>query len=188
MNSEFGAQLDAWHDFYAATAGASATLLGLLFVALALNPQLLKTGRSPVLRAWAGETFHTFLVVLSVSLVALIPETSPTGIYVTLAILGVQGIYRVARDRLRIATYRQSAWGGRAWLAWPVAITIAYVTCLWVAVDLYLGVYDSFDWLVLTIFVLATYGAASCFDLIAEFGSIRSASAEASPAGDETSR
>ena len=176
MDGEFTAQLDAWHDFYAATAGVTATLVGLLFVALALNPQVLKSWTAPVLRDWAALTFHNFLVVLTISLVALIPESSPTGIYVPLTFLGVTGVYRIVRDQRRMATYAPSSVASsrrRIRTVWFIGMLIAYGTCLWVAIDLYLGVFDSFDWLVLPVFVLTTYAAASCLELLAEIGAIR---------------
>ena len=41
MESDFAAALAEWHDFYAAVAGIAATLVGLLFVALGLNPRIM---------------------------------------------------------------------------------------------------------------------------------------------------
>ena len=61
------ATLTAWHDFFAAVAGVSATLVGLLFVALALNPAVMADDGLAGLGTWAGQTFHNFLIVLAVA-------------------------------------------------------------------------------------------------------------------------
>src|SRR3712207_3029792 len=47
------ADLDAWHDFFTAVAGVAATLVGLLFVALALNPAVMADDAPTGLRTWA---------------------------------------------------------------------------------------------------------------------------------------
>jgi hypothetical protein len=172
MDTAFAGQLEAWHDFYSATAGVTATLLGLLFVAIALNPRVLKTWQAPVVRSKAALTFHNFLVVLTISLVVLIPEQSPTGIFVSLAIVGIQGLVRIVHDLRRLPTYDDQSWRQPARVAWIISLLVAYGVCLWVAIDLFLGVADSFDWLVMAIFILLTYAAASCFDLVAEIGAI----------------
>jgi hypothetical protein len=66
------AALTAWHDFFAAVAGVSATLVGLLFIALALNPAVMADDGPAGLRTWAGHNFHSFLLVLVIALVVLI--------------------------------------------------------------------------------------------------------------------
>jgi hypothetical protein len=186
MDAEFAGQLEAWHDFYSATAGVSATLLGLLFVALALNPRVLKTWDAPVVRSRAALTFHNFLVALAVSLVVLIPEQSPTAIYVSLAIIGVQGLFRVVHDLRRLATNIDPNSLGPIRVAWMIGLLVAYGVCLWIAVDLYLGVAESFEWLVLSMFILLTYAAASCFDLVAEIGAIDDHGAPPAAGGPST--
>src|SRR5919112_4259063 len=88
------AALAEWHDFFAAVAGVAATLVGLLFVALALNPAVMADDSPAGLRTWAGQTFQSFLMVLFVALVVLIPETGPVGLGLPLLILGVWGVAR----------------------------------------------------------------------------------------------
>src|SRR5215210_4363999 len=100
MEDRFTALAD-WHDFFAAVAGIAATLLGLLFVALALNPAVMADHGPAGLRTWAGQTFHSFLMVLVFALVILIPDTGPLGLGVPLLILGVWGVVRVIADMRR---------------------------------------------------------------------------------------
>ena len=91
MENRFAA-LAEWHDFFAAVAGVSATLVGLLFVALAFNPAVMADDGPAGLRTWAGHTFHSFLLVLVIALVVLIPDTGPLGLGLPLLILGVWGV------------------------------------------------------------------------------------------------
>ena len=98
MEDRFAA-LAAWHDFFAAVAGVSATLVGLLFVALALNPAIMADDSPAGLRTWAGHTFHSFLLVLAIALVVLIPDTGPLGLGLPLLILGVWGFWPGSSSR-----------------------------------------------------------------------------------------
>src|ERR671917_399155 len=101
MEDRFAA-LSEWHDFFAAVAGVAATLVGLLFVALALNPAVMTDDGPAGLRTWAGQTFHSFLMVLVVALILLIPDTGPVGLGVPLLIIGVWGVARVIGDLRRV--------------------------------------------------------------------------------------
>jgi hypothetical protein len=63
--------LAGWENFFVASAGAAASIAGLLFVALSINlSQILKI---PGLAARAGETFIPLAVTLIISLLALVP-------------------------------------------------------------------------------------------------------------------
>ena len=79
-------QVDQWHDFFLATAGAAAALTGLLFVALSLHIRYVAT--DPVYRSMARGSLIGLVTVLVLSLVALIHQ--PTlWLGVELTILGV---------------------------------------------------------------------------------------------------
>jgi modulator of FtsH protease len=63
--------LEHWHDFFVASAGASAGLVGLVFVAISINlKQILER---PGQAERAGETVIPLASVLLISLVALVP-------------------------------------------------------------------------------------------------------------------
>src|ERR1700722_11288785 len=66
----------AWHDFFMAAVGASAALLGLLFVSLSINIQTIL--KYPYLPGRAAATLGILLVVLVVCFFGLVPHEGPT--------------------------------------------------------------------------------------------------------------
>ena len=62
----FAAAIIGWHDFYLAAAGASAALLGLLFVGVSINLGAIAAQERPDLRARAGLAFSNLIYVLIV--------------------------------------------------------------------------------------------------------------------------
>ena len=170
MDAEFAAALAEWHDFFAAVAGAAATLVGLLFVALALNPASMDDDGSVGVRVWSGQTFHSFLVVLAVALVTLIPDETGRALAITLAILGGQGVVRVGGDLRQARADPDPTWRSRQALMRFAAPTAAYVCCLWAAAEAWRGDEDAFGWLVAATFLLVVSASASCWDLLKAIG------------------
>ncbi len=64
---------ERWHDFYALTGSASATLVGLMFVAASVGTGVFTSDRQVGLRTFLSPTVVAFSVVLGTSLVALSP-------------------------------------------------------------------------------------------------------------------
>lgn len=170
MESEFAAALAEWHDFYAAVAGIAATLIGLLFVALGLNPRIMADDGPAGMRLWSALTFHSFLIVLVLALVALIPGNSREAIVITLLVIGVQGVFRVVGDLRRSRTDPDPRWTGRSALIRSLSPAIAYAICLWLAVDFWQGDSDGLGWLVAVVFLLLISAAGSCWDLLKAIG------------------
>jgi hypothetical protein len=67
--------MQAWSGFYATIAAASATLLGLLFVAISINAESLGPGHEDS-RRLAEQGFQNYSTVLLVALVAIFPDMS----------------------------------------------------------------------------------------------------------------
>jgi hypothetical protein len=172
MESDFAAALADWHEFYSAVAGISATLVGLLFVALGLNPRIMADDGPAGMRLWSAQTFHSFLIVLVIGLVALIPGDSPEPIIITLLIVGVQGIIRVVTDLRRSRADPDPRWRSQTALMRFFAPALAYVLCLWVAENLWRGETEAFDWLVAVVFLLLMSAASSCWDLLKGIGEL----------------
>jgi hypothetical protein len=159
-----------WHDFFAAVAGVAATLVGLLFVALALNPSVMADDGPAGLRTWAGQTFHNFLIVLVFALVVLIPETGPLGLGLPVFILGVWGVVRVFMDARRVRSDPNPEWHGRTMLTRFASPLAGYVIAVWVGTEILRGDADAVGWLVATVFFLMMSATSNCWDLLREIG------------------
>src|SRR5215469_13197969 len=60
-----------WHDFYLLAGTAAATLLGLLFIAVTLNADLILAGSRPHTKRVAEQAFQNYIAVLMLSMIFL---------------------------------------------------------------------------------------------------------------------
>src|SRR5580698_8282029 len=70
--------MQAWSTFYATIGAASATLLGLLFVAVSVNAKAALGSGDRLTTAMTEQAFQNYLAVLLVALLALFPGVSAT--------------------------------------------------------------------------------------------------------------
>jgi hypothetical protein len=166
----FAEQFGAWHDFYASVAGLSATLVGLLFVGLGLNPRIMAANGPSGMRVLAAQTFHNFLVLLVISLIALIPDDTARTLAITLLIVGVQGVIRVTLDLRRARSDPDPQWSALESLTRYASPAAAYAICLWLGVDLWDGHSDALGSIVAIIFPLLMSAAVNCWDLLEAIG------------------
>ena len=159
----------AWHDFFLATAGASAALLGLLFVGVSINLAPI-TGEERVdLRARAGQAFANLIVVLVVALLLLIPDPQPGSIAIALAVIAGLGLLRVAQNGYAIVQGRVR-FGGRVQtvrrIGWTVvadAVLIFTAARLWSTADA-----AAIENLVTVVFVLMIGAADVAWEMLVE--------------------
>ncbi len=84
-----------WSNFYMATAGASAALLGLLFVAMQIHLDIIAADASGRWLAIARSTFYNFVTLFALSLLMLFP-TSDNRLRGTIVVfIGGFGIFRL---------------------------------------------------------------------------------------------
>jgi Ca2+/Na+ antiporter len=86
--------MEAWHDFYVMAGGASAALLGLLFVSLTIQIRAITAKAHPELRATAELILGNFVITLVISFVALVPVQTKLSLGIDLAIVGLYGAAR----------------------------------------------------------------------------------------------
>jgi hypothetical protein len=103
-----------WHDLFVAVGGASAALLGLLFVAVSINLERILSYEGLPERAL--ETLALLLGVLVVAIVGLIPAQSTVAL--GLEMLGVSSIVAVIVLRLPAARAEET---GKEPLLWRIS-------------------------------------------------------------------
>jgi hypothetical protein len=116
--ADFASSLDAWHDFYLAAAGASAALLGLLFVGISINLASITADERTDLRALAEHAFANLLWALVVALIMLEADPRADGVGSGLAIVAGVGLLRAIRSFglvRRLSTGRVSAARRLSW-------------------------------------------------------------------------
>ncbi len=81
-----------WHEFYSLVGTASATLMGLLFVAASVGGGFYTKERQPALRAFLSPSIVHFASVLAACLIAIAPWQSRTALACPLAGVGLFGV------------------------------------------------------------------------------------------------
>lgn len=66
--------MQPWQQFFEMVGGAAATLLGLLFVSVSLNADLILSGAHPHSRRLAEQAFQNYLAIIVVALFAMLPD------------------------------------------------------------------------------------------------------------------
>jgi hypothetical protein len=156
-----------WSDFYVALAGASAALLGLLFVALSLRLNLFSRPEVADVRAFAVLTFGHFLVLVIIALLGLAPSTSARGLGLSLGALGLLGAGWLGY--LAWLSYRLRAASEHVeWWRWAFFATIlaTYSGLVAVGAALLGGHLGALDWLLAVVIALLVLGAVGAWVLL----------------------
>ena len=94
---------DAFHDYFIASAGAAAALVGLLFVAVSIAPERTVMRSAPVERRTVALSAYTALLnAFFLSLVALLPQTNLGLAALVLGLLGLANQCFLGWDLFRL--------------------------------------------------------------------------------------
>ncbi len=127
-----------WTSFYMATAGAAATLVGLLFIGVQFNIDLFIGNPGNRWNAVARSTFEIFALLFLISLCFLIPSLSDDAHSIVLLIGAGIGMARAVANWLPIARsfgalLRADQFAQTIWLlAWPL---LTYLVLLLTTLD-----------------------------------------------------
>jgi hypothetical protein len=153
----------AWQAFFQTVVGASAALLGLLFVSVALHVSAVTD--SPQHRARAREALGQLLVLVILGLVVLIPGQTRHVLGAELVAYGavVMGV-TVA---LESGTLRRLPPGERRrWALQRVGFNIGVATLLVGGVSVEVGRYGGFYWFIVTALVFFVWSALNAWLLL----------------------
>jgi hypothetical protein len=165
----------SWHDFYLTMGTASASLIGLLFVALSLNLDAIMGESRVHVRAFAEQAFNSFSTVLLIAVCFLIPQHTADALGVVYVVLAIIGGYRMLRRA-------HTVWRGRGRdrlgevAFWHLALPAAAVLGLAASgLGLLSGQPNALYWLVAVIIGLLMSAARSSWDLLVTVGEERRA-------------
>lgn len=112
------AQLQPWQNFYMLLGGASATLVGLMFIAISLGSSRWMPEEEPILtasfNAFLSPTFIHFVYVLVTAVIVFVPTLSEGVLGGLLALTGLGSLGHIARnlsfvrERYRVRTIDRS--------------------------------------------------------------------------------
>jgi hypothetical protein len=173
VDQSFNAVAETWHDFYLTAGAASATLVGLLFVGLSLNLDVVTADDGTGIRVLAEQAFADFVFVLLIALFVLVPNQDALSLTIELGIVGAFGVVRVVRrwsvfrrpsDRFLTRTYlvRRLGLPGLASLG-------LILVALWFPTQ----PISAFFWLLAIVLLFLMSAADSCWDLLVEVGRVQ---------------
>ena len=143
--SNFRNAIEALHPFYSLLGEAAATLLGLLFVSVTFNPQILESSTGPAHRRDAENIFRQFVFLVWLSLAMLLPMKpaelggsllAQSVCFLVWIFFGFCTALRtplISRDRtwwrgylINFAIYLGAAWAGGILLGWGPDISDSF--------------------------------------------------------------
>jgi hypothetical protein len=164
-----------WHDFFLAAAGASAALLGLLFVGVSINLSAIAADERVDLRARAGQAFTNLVFVLLIGLIMLIPNPGARLLAAALGLVAAVALARAALNltglvRARAHTFDRFATLRR--IGWTAIANIVLAFTAWRLWDSD-GAADVIVNLVIVVVVLLIGAADIAWEMLTEVSSER---------------
>jgi hypothetical protein len=144
----FTQAVEGWHDFYLLIGTAAATLVGLLFVSLSLNVEVITREANADLRVLAAQTFTGFLNVVMLAVLFLVPRQVPPGLGLPLLGISGYGLYETVGRFLKTRRARPHGWGKGGVAPRFVVPTLCFVALTIIAVSVLLGQTGGLYWLV----------------------------------------
>ncbi len=161
-----GRSMQAWSQFYAAMAGASAALLGLLFVVVSINAPAALGSDEAVSQRLTEQAFQNYLAVLMVSLLALFADISATVFsWVTLAATASWSVWVVVRFVQVIIAHGER----RFWLVGVrrhLSSLIGFGILLFAALRMAMNWGDEYNWLAASTLVLMFSATTVSWELL----------------------
>jgi len=162
--------LQAWHDFYLLVGTAAATLVGLMFLAIALGSRLLNQEAVPGLRVFLTPTLIHFVYVLIIATVGLTPILTrvPLGVLLVLA-----GLLSFGQALNQVPYMRRQQREGKLdrgdWAWYLVTPVVSYLLLMGTGVGLLLRNSQALTGLALATIVLLVLGIRNAWDMVVFF-------------------
>ncbi len=113
--TEFAQEVDTWHDFFALSGTAAVTLLGLLFIAVSLRPDIRTQDATSLQRTAIGHSFSNYLAVLLFSLYFLILNQGRNAFALEILLTSLVPLVHLCRSYLRLRHSTEMTRDQRLW-------------------------------------------------------------------------
>lgn len=169
MEGTFTEGVLRWHDFYALVGGASAGLLGLLFVSVSLHLEVITKSADNEVRILSEQTFLSFIYVLLIAMLFMIPYQNATGLGLPLLVMGVLACLRTAWTGLQFWRVRQASehvLGSRYVLRRFAYPAVSYVGLTLVSLAALRGRSAALLWVLVVVLVLLLSATINAWELM----------------------
>jgi hypothetical protein len=161
----FADALHAWHDFYILVGTASATLVGLMFVAATIGANVFREENRAAMRTFLSPTVVHFVAVLLVCIVGVAPSHTEPTLAALLVLGGVGGLGYSARIWTQISIRRRFNVDIVDRLFYALIPVLGYVLILVAAGLMFAASPWSLDVLAAAIAVLMLAGLRNAWDM-----------------------
>src|SRR5262245_37396950 len=170
----FNELLNRWHDFYILAGTMSATLMGLLFVAMSIHWDVVLHDTKAHLHAIALEAFGSFLIVAFLSLLMLTPAQGVRPFGAGLVFLGAVRMAIGLRHSRQVWGSEDEAFSRTELIYRAVLLPAMFALLVGGGVLLLLRKLEgAFGLLTLSIFLLLSMGARASWDLLVRVGRLK---------------
>jgi hypothetical protein len=127
--NEFRETLQSWQTFYFTAAGAAASLLGLMLVALSLGTGLLNKETREAMKTFVTPSVIYFVSAFTLALIMLVPAFTPPVLAGILGVGGLIGLIRTGQFAWRLiqAARQHQDFDLSDWLAQVIAPLLSWV-------------------------------------------------------------
>jgi|SRR5579864_1106403 len=159
--------LHDWQNFYLLIGGASATLVGLMFVAISVGAGLFAKRATPGLRAFVSPTLIHFVYVLVTASVVLIPTVTQMVLGGLLVVVGLIS-FGVTLSRLPFLhqQFRKEEIDKTDWVWYFVVPSVGYLLYVGTGVGLLKDIKQALDGLAWASILLLVTGIRNAWDLV----------------------
>ena len=144
-------------------AGASATLMGLIFLSLSLKLEVLRQTKNRRIRQIAWQTFSNFFFLIMFAFVFLVPEQTPIGLSLPILIICAVAIGITVSQAVQA---RSIGVAPSHLLRDSLPSLVAYVGLVVVTILLLEGVMQSLVWLLPVVVVLLAIAVRNAWTLL----------------------
>ena len=156
-----------WQVFYATIAASAETLVGLLFVTMALNVGMFAGAENIGLKKLASQTLLNFLYAIVFALIFLIPRQGPIGLGLPLLCIGIVGLIRtVSNLRTLLSNIPQEIFRRTMFVRTAMALTAFLVLIIVSFLVMVRANADSLYWLVAPMILLLISASANTWSLL----------------------